>query len=160
MPPGNRAPLYVADMDGSAGYAVRRAAERYGEQPTFQRGRGEFIGTEKQDGTDAEQRADAGSIYSRVIQESGVPGAAALWERLHNTYGQTAPVEPGQPPPGEPAQNRFFTRADADDARATLKAKSGQLNSGLDPEALAAMVGWQVSILSLAQEHLRKSQRE
>jgi hypothetical protein len=144
VPTQGGAMVYVADMDGSAVDAVKRAADRYGEQPAVQGGRAEFIGTEKQDGTDAEQRADARAVYSRVIQESGVPGIASLGERLRDTYGQAAPVDPGAPvepgAAGYGSQNRFFTKEDADDARATLKAKAGQLNSGLDPEALAAMV--------------------
>jgi hypothetical protein len=66
------------------------AAESYGSQLRVRNGKGEFIGTTKQDGTDAEQRADARRAYRDIIgaaEERGVGGARRVWKRLYNRYG-------------------------------------------------------------------------
>jgi hypothetical protein len=66
------------------------AAESYGSQLRVRNGKGEFIGTQKQDGTDAEQRADARRAYRDIIgaaEERGVGGARRVWKRLYNRYG-------------------------------------------------------------------------
>jgi hypothetical protein len=79
----------VVDTDGSVIDAIEWGARRYGQEPVVQRRHAEFIGTEKQDGTDREQREDARRVYYRLLQASGVQGATALWQRIHNAYGQT-----------------------------------------------------------------------
>jgi NADH:ubiquinone oxidoreductase subunit len=47
-------------------------------------GRGEFIGTQKEDGTDAEQRADARTVYEGIIEGSRIPRDGAAWGRIHH----------------------------------------------------------------------------
>jgi hypothetical protein len=93
IPTSGGATVYVVDMEGDTKHAVAQAAQRYGATVDTERGHSEFIGTQKQDGTDAEQRADAVAEYGRRIAGSGVPGAQALWERIHNAYGQKLHLE-------------------------------------------------------------------
>jgi hypothetical protein len=74
--------------------AVAKGAQRYGARITAQQGDAEFIGTNKQDGTDAEQRADANLAYEGIIASSGVPGAQAVWARVHDNYSGLQPFHP------------------------------------------------------------------
>jgi hypothetical protein len=80
------------------------AAESYGSQLRVRNGQGEFIGTQKQDGTDAEQRADARRAYRDIIgaaEERGVGGARRVWRRLYNRYGLRLDGYPNQAGPAE-----------------------------------------------------------
>lgn len=87
VPTKNGIEVYVADLDGSMAQKVKEAAN--GERVRAQRGVAEFIGTEKQDGTDREQRNNAKQAYKRIIDESRVRNAAGVWQRIHSTYGET-----------------------------------------------------------------------
>lgn len=88
------ADIYVVDMDGSAHDAVARGAERYDAEVEYHRGRGEFIGTSKDDGSDREQRDDARRSYEQAIGESSVQGGAEIWSRIRNRFRKTL----GDPP--------------------------------------------------------------
>jgi hypothetical protein len=66
--------------------SVEKAAKRYGATIEARHGHAEFVGTEKQDGTDREQRDDARRVYEGVIQRSGVPGSSAIWQKLHHRW--------------------------------------------------------------------------
>lgn len=72
--------------------AAQEAGKHYGETTEFQPGRGEFIGTEKQDGTDAEQRADARRIYEELIGKHGGEGVSAKWQGLRDRYAEADKV--------------------------------------------------------------------
>lgn len=80
--------VIVYGMDEDTAKAVVNAGEHYGHTPSFTAGRGEFIGTEKSDGTDAEQRADARRIYSRLVESTGGRDIAAKWEGLRDRYAE------------------------------------------------------------------------
>jgi hypothetical protein len=58
----------------------------HGSEITAQAGRDKFIDTQKQEGTDAEQRADARTVYEGIIGGSGVQGAGAAWGRIRNRF--------------------------------------------------------------------------
>ena len=88
-PTGHGTDVYVADLDGSAHDAVDKASGRYDAQVEFQRGRAEFLGTTKQDGTDREQRDDARRAYAEIISQSPVPGSQELWRDIHTRWGET-----------------------------------------------------------------------
>lgn len=60
----------MADLDGSLDDAVDKAARRHGSE--VQTGRAEFLGAEKQGGTDREQRDDARRIYREIVERSPV----------------------------------------------------------------------------------------
>jgi hypothetical protein len=84
---GGGATVYSVDLEGGAEHDIARAASRYGSKVRAQRGRAEFVGTAKQDGTDREQRDDARENYERVIGGSGDRAAQTLWQRIHATHG-------------------------------------------------------------------------
>ena len=92
VPTSDGATVYAADLDGGLEEAFERAADRYGNTPTFRRGRAEFIGTDSEDGTANEQRHQAQLAYKRIIEGSGVAGAEAIWKRVRPTYGQAFTV--------------------------------------------------------------------
>jgi hypothetical protein len=51
---------------------VVNVGKHYGsDDPETRIGKGKFIGTERQGGTDEEQRADARTIYSRLVGSLG-----------------------------------------------------------------------------------------
>jgi hypothetical protein len=54
--------------------AVEKGAKRYDSDVEVTRGRAEFLGTQKQDGSDREQRDDARSVYRGHIDQSPVQG--------------------------------------------------------------------------------------
>ena len=95
---GGGADVIVADLDGSAHDAMAKAAERYNADVSYETGQAEFIGTQKEDGTDREQRDDARRAYEEVIQQSPVQESQAIWARLHHTWGEALGVtgEPGR----------------------------------------------------------------
>jgi hypothetical protein len=80
------------------------------QEVTYRDGAAEFIGTEKHDGTDAEQRADAVAAYERILggaPEASQRIAAGLrdrWgERLLETEGLKHPPLKGLPAGANPA---------------------------------------------------------
>lgn len=89
VPTRGGAEVHVVDLDGSAMGAIKKGAQRYGEGNPIDLkfGRGEFIGTTKEDGTDREQRDSARSIYESIINRSSVPDAKAVWQRVNSTWG-------------------------------------------------------------------------
>jgi hypothetical protein len=62
------------------GAALHEAAREHGSQARFKRRKGEFLGTTKEDGTDAEQRADARAAYEALLA-GGLEGQAATRAR-------------------------------------------------------------------------------
>jgi hypothetical protein len=85
-PTSDGALVYVYADDSKTIQQVQHAGEHYGSKVTARAGKGEFIGTQKQDGTDAEQRADARKVYGGLIEGSGVRGARAAWQRIRNRF--------------------------------------------------------------------------
>jgi hypothetical protein len=85
-PTSDGALVYVYADGSKTIQQVQHAGEHYGSKVTARAGRGEFIGTQKQDGTDAEQRADARKVYGGLIEGSGVRGARAAWRRIRNRF--------------------------------------------------------------------------
>jgi hypothetical protein len=63
---------------------VEVAGDPYGSEVTARAGRGGFVGTQNQDGTNAEQCADARKVYAGLIEGSRVQGTRAAWGRIHN----------------------------------------------------------------------------
>jgi len=86
---GKGAKVYVVDMDGSAIPHVIQAANTFKSEVSYQSGHAEFIGTQKEDGSDHEQRQDARRTYEDIIGESSVQGATAKWQGVHNRWGST-----------------------------------------------------------------------
>ena len=66
--------------------AANAAAQHFGSTVEAHLGKGEFLGTHKEDGTDAEQRADARQIYEAIIGGSGHPDSAAIWQGIRDAY--------------------------------------------------------------------------
>jgi hypothetical protein len=85
-PHAGGATVHIFGQDDATAKAVTEAGAHYGSKVTTRIGRGEFIGTQKQDGTDEEQRADARKVYSGLISGSRSRGAGAAWDRLRNRY--------------------------------------------------------------------------
>lgn len=91
---GTGAKVYVVDMDGSNHESVKKGAARYDSTISVQTGHAEFIGTTKEDGSDREQRDDARATYEGVIGRSGIQGASAKWQGIHNRYGKALGLPP------------------------------------------------------------------
>jgi hypothetical protein len=85
-PTSDGADVYVADLDGSAHDGIKRAAEDFHGQVTYQRGKAEFIGTTKEDGTDRDIRDDARRAYEGLINQSPVQGGAEVWRRHRDRW--------------------------------------------------------------------------
>ena len=100
---GGGSDVIVADLDGSAHDAMAKAAERYNADVFYETGQAEFIGTQKQDGTDREQRDDARRAYEEVIQQSPVQESREVWTRLHHSWGETLGLAPA-PPATKPSE--------------------------------------------------------
>lgn len=66
--------------------------------------------------------------------------------------GEPAAEAPAKPSAPAPSKNTIFTESAADKARAILKSKLGQLNSGIDPEIMQAGI-------TLAGYHIEKGAR-
>lgn len=88
VPHDGGATVYVADLDGSAKDAIKKAAARYDAEVGIKWGRAEFLGTQKQDGSDREQRDDARADYERIIDQSKVAGHDTVWKRVRDRWGQ------------------------------------------------------------------------
>ena len=80
--------IYVYGDDDAPCEAVAKGADRYGTRATKETGDGEFLGTEKQDGSDREQRDDARKSYTRIIEEAGDRRYHEAWSRIHSAYGE------------------------------------------------------------------------
>ena len=89
VPTKDGATVYVVDLDGSTLEAIDKGAQRYGEnnEVLVQFGRGEFVGTTKEDGTDREQRDSARQVYESYIGKSKVQNAGAIWQDINNRWG-------------------------------------------------------------------------
>lgn len=85
VPEHDGARVYVADIDGSARENVGKFAEGKGIDVHWRSGNAEFIGTEKQDGTDREQRDDARVAYEKVLQGSAY---GPVWQRVRDRWSQ------------------------------------------------------------------------
>lgn len=83
---GKSAKIVVADLDGSALQPLHNFAERHNSYVERVPGRAEFVGIEKQDETDTEQRDDAQRIYEQIISQT--PGAQAVWQGLRHRWSQ------------------------------------------------------------------------
>lgn len=81
--------IYVADLDGSLHDAVAKASGRYGANVEYRWGDAQFIGTSKETGSDRDQRDDARRAYAKIIAESTVPHGQAVWQGIHNRWGET-----------------------------------------------------------------------
>lgn len=84
--------VYGADQDTLD--AVSKAAELYDAKVKVLPGKGKFIGTEKEDGTDAEQRQDARQVYSRIISRAVASGKlrgdfGSRWDGIRRRWHQT-----------------------------------------------------------------------
>ena len=95
---GGGTDVIVADLDGSAHDAMSKAAERYNADVFYETGQAEFIGTQREDGTDREQRDDARRAYEEVIQQSPVQESREIWTRLHHSWGETLGLAPAPAP--------------------------------------------------------------
>jgi hypothetical protein len=62
---------------------LREGKNNYGAEIKAYLGRGEFIGSQKENGSDAEQQ-DARQVYAGEIKGSGVRGARAARGRIHH----------------------------------------------------------------------------
>jgi len=88
-PTGNGVRVHVFGMDDETADAVFAAGKHFKSDITSHVGKGEFLGTTKEDGTDAEQRADARKIYESQIGKFGDQGAHAKWAGIRHSYGGT-----------------------------------------------------------------------
>ena len=89
VPTEGGARVYVVDLDGSASDAIKLGAMRYGGESNeirLQHGKGEFIGTDKEDGTDREQRDSAREVYEAFIERSPVRGSDQIWKEVHDAW--------------------------------------------------------------------------
>jgi hypothetical protein len=72
--------------------ANERQEHTHAPEVTARPGSGKFIGTQKQDGTDASQRKDARQIYEGIIGSSGVQGARAVFGWVRNRFRRAEAV--------------------------------------------------------------------
>jgi hypothetical protein len=89
VPKDGGATVYIASADSNTRVmkAVKEAAEHFGAKVGFHRVDTELIGSNKDDGTDEEQRTDAQERYARVIKGSGVRGADRIWDGVQLRFG-------------------------------------------------------------------------
>lgn len=89
IPRSGGAHVFVLDLDLSLPLDNLEQAAN-GAEITVEYGRAEFIGTEKQDGSDREQRDDARRAYEARIAASRVQGVADIWKRVRDRWGEKA----------------------------------------------------------------------
>jgi hypothetical protein len=87
--------VYVYGADQDTLNSVSDAAKRYDTEVDVLPGKGKFIGTHKEDGTDEEQRADARRIYQRIIDRAIAAGKlqgdfSSKLDSLRDRWHQTA----------------------------------------------------------------------
>jgi hypothetical protein len=84
------ATVHVFGFDQETLNKVSAASKQYGNSFDVIKGKGEFVGTEKQDGTDREQRDDARRVYEKVIADASrqLPGRniASVWKSLRSDW--------------------------------------------------------------------------
>jgi SPP1 gp7 family putative phage head morphogenesis protein len=98
----DRAIIYAYGSSPEELALVKKVGGSYGQIVKVRTGTGEFIGTQKSDGTDAEQREDARRTYLQIIHRGGEAGVlgergterrdrdySSIWRRLHARYKQT-----------------------------------------------------------------------
>jgi hypothetical protein len=89
------AKVYVYGADQETLQAVADAAKQFDTKIEVLPGKGKFIGTEKEDGTDAEQREDARRIYQRIIDRAVTAGKlrgdfSSKWDDLRDRWRRAA----------------------------------------------------------------------
>lgn len=88
--------VHVLGFDQETLDKVSKEAERHDAEVEVIAGRGEFVGTTKQDGTDDEQRADARRVYDEVVREAEaaekLPGRdiGRIWKDLRDRWSPVA----------------------------------------------------------------------
>ena len=87
-PDSDGATVHVFNDNAAELQRVFTTAESYGSKVTVSRGRGEFLGTQKSEGSDREQRDDARKEYERVISEvAGTrPHLAETWNYYRDSW--------------------------------------------------------------------------
>ena len=103
--------IFVYGEDQESYDSVGRAAAAYQSKFEVVYGAGEFLGTTKEDGTDAEQRADAQRVYEEAIGSaagSGGRDVGAIWKDVRDHWrtafgSKTEGSEPGKEPGGAAA---------------------------------------------------------
>ena len=106
-PVGDGTIVHIFAQDEATLNAAQEASKHYGSELYARVGHGEFIGTYKTDGTDAEQREDARKVYQGIIDAAGNQRLSQQWEELRDRYaGPTGKV-------GKVKQDleKFFTPA-------------------------------------------------
>lgn len=84
--------VHVFGSEQSQIETIDKVAKSYDAKVKFQRGRGEFIGTVKEDGTDREQRDDARRVYQEIIDQAELPGRldrsdiGKIWNDLRHRW--------------------------------------------------------------------------
>lgn len=89
VPSATGATVYVADLEGKMLDKVLKGAERHGSEVEVHRGHGQFIGTEKSDGSDRSQRDSARQVFESVINQSPVKNGKAIWEGVRDRWSET-----------------------------------------------------------------------
>lgn len=85
--------VHIYGTDNATTKAVAEAGKHYQSAIEMMIGEGEFLGTQKQDGSEDEQRADARKVYEGVIGGSGLQGVAAKWQSLRDRYAPARAVK-------------------------------------------------------------------
>lgn len=93
---GGGATVHVFGMDQDTLDKVDKVAADEKTTPVITKGNGEFLGTTKEDGTDAEQRADARQQYQKIIDEAAAKDSPELrgrdirsaWNSVRNRWSQ------------------------------------------------------------------------
>ena len=90
MPTPDGAKVWIADTERSAETraTVKKAAARYGAEIDAREGRAEFLGTQRDTGSDRSQRDDARRTYEGIIERSPVQGAEAIWQGVHHRWSE------------------------------------------------------------------------
>ena len=78
--------VYVYGQDQETLNKVGETAKGLNAEMAWTAGKGEFIGTQKQDGTDREQRDDARQAYEAEISQSAGSEARPVWEELRDRW--------------------------------------------------------------------------
>ena len=82
--------VHVFIGDKETGKALAEAGNHYGSKATVRGGRGAFLGTHQEGGSDADQRADARRVFDGLLAKSGNAGIAAVWKGLRDRLGPAA----------------------------------------------------------------------